>query len=156
MEYQKLLESQNSSYKLDEKSAKFYDDLKRADLEKEQKRINEESERLKVYRDLKAKQDTATKLLSPSSSIPANEISLKPSIIVRKRKNEPKPTSEIQIKRQKDTEDTHGLDLTRRSGESEIDCKSSGSLGIEIRQNNEKSTQTALQGLGDYSSSDDE
>ncbi|ODV67632.1 hypothetical protein HYPBUDRAFT_152491 [Hyphopichia burtonii NRRL Y-1933] len=56
-EYQENLESRNSSYKLDEKSARFYDQLKTKAKEDEMKAKDEEKEQLSRYRALKRNQD---------------------------------------------------------------------------------------------------
>ncbi|KAK6456190.1 uncharacterized protein RJT20DRAFT_42307 [Scheffersomyces xylosifermentans] len=82
-EFQEQMEAQNSSYKLDEKSAQFYEQLKRAQDDKERNERVEESEELKRYRAKKKASKEVPETVS-GTAIPETSIATKARI--RKRR----------------------------------------------------------------------
>lgn len=156
------MESQNSSYKLDEKSAKFYDELKKNEREKEQQRLRAEAEKLNLYRNLKKTQQMPiSKSLSTTSTLSAGQIPTKSSIILKKRKLE---TNSEAMKKAKKSEDS--IEPAKELIESPVlgsNDKSSNKSTPEVIRPDATTTieltttkSNTLQGLGDYSSSDEE
>lgn len=86
MEYQKQLESRNSSYKLDEKSAQFYEELRLKDQQKENDRKREERDEMQRYKGLRLKKEESGG--SPKGPV-ATKVDIARSIAVKKRKTAP-------------------------------------------------------------------
>lgn len=161
------MESQNSSYKLDEKSAKYYDELKKNEREKEQQRLRAEAEKVNLYRNLKkTQQKPISKSLSTTSTTSAGEISSKSSIILKKRKLETHSGAISETKKNKDsTKLAKGLPSSPNSpivGANDKSTNTTESTSEVIRPDTTTTIELAttncntLQGLGDYSSSEEE
>ncbi|CCE80254.1 Piso0_003358 [Millerozyma farinosa CBS 7064] len=96
LEYQKLLEKQNSPYKLDPIAASFYDELKQKELANRKKIQEQEREELSKYRKEKSsmgKDDAKT-----SSSNEALQAPKKISIPSRKRRKESEKDASVSKK----------------------------------------------------------
>lgn len=156
------MESQNSSYKLDEKSAKFYDELKKNEREKEQQRLKAEAEKLNLYRNLKkTHQKPISKSVSTTSTLSAGEIPTKSSIILKKRKLE--TYSEVTHEKKKSKDSIKPAKELTNSPVLVSNDKSSNKSTPEVIRPDATTTiehtitkLNTLQGLGDYSSSDEE
>lgn len=150
MEYQKQLETRNSSYKLDEKSAQFYEELRHKEQQKENDRKKEEREEVERFKSLKLKKQEGESAKGPIST----KVDIARRIAVKKRKIGPRDNKKNDNSDNKKDDDSADNDALKGNTNDIKDADDSGDKRISEA---EEPTGTVPRGLvSGYSSSDED